>query len=102
MDFQETSEDAVRREIQEELGSEIENLERLDVIENFFVHDGEDRHDIVFLFKADLSRKELYGQKSIHVEETNYEFDTVWVPVSRILAGEVPLYPKLDWSRFLS
>ena len=38
--FREMSEDAMRREIKEELGCEIENLELLTVAENIFTYDG--------------------------------------------------------------
>lgn len=42
--FREMSEDAMKREVKEELGCDVENLELLTVAENIFTYDGEDRH----------------------------------------------------------
>lgn len=98
VDFRETSEDAMRREIKEELGCEAENLELLTVAENVFTYNGEDRHQIVFLYKADLSNKDLYKQDKIHIVEPYLEFDAEWVPVDDILSGKAILYPSLNWS----
>lgn len=102
MNFQETAEQCVRREIREEINSEIENLERLDVVENSFTYAGKDEHEILFVFKGTLSRKELVEQDTIHVVDSDYEFNAVWVPINELLNGKKPLYPSLDYSRFIS
>ena len=96
--FRETSKKAMEREVKEELGCEVENLELLTVAENIFTYDGEDRHQIVFLYKADLSNKDLYKQDKIHIVEPYSEFDAEWVPIDDILNGKAILYPSLDWS----
>ncbi len=100
MNFQETSEQSVRREIREELGSEIDNLEKLDVIENHFIYAGEQDHEIVFLFKGRLARKELTEQNVIHIVEDSYEGDAVWVPIEEMLKGDRPLYPTTDYKKY--
>ena len=97
INFFETSEAGVRREIQEELLSEIENLKLLDVIENLFVFEGNTGHEISFLYKGDLTRKELYSQNPIHIIENTYEFDANWIATDDILTGEIPLYPNFDY-----
>lgn len=97
MNFFETSETGVRREIQEELNSEIKNLKFIDVIENLFIYEGDKGHEVVFLYSGDLSRKELYEQNPIHVVDDAHEFDAEWIPIKDILAGEIPLYPALDY-----
>ena len=102
IDFGERAVDAVRREIREEVSSEIQDLELLEVVENMFEYAGEPGHDIVFLFKGTLANTELSKKDSIHVNETDYEFDAIWVLFSFLLKGDVPLYPALDWSRFLA
>lgn len=52
VEFGETGEAAVRREIMEELGSELENLQLVTMLENIFVYDGKPGHEIVFLSVA--------------------------------------------------
>ena len=100
LNFGEKVGDGVRREIREELGSEIEDLVKLDVIENHFTYAGERGHEIVFLFKGKLARKELEEQEIVHIIEDTYEFDAVWVPISELLTGAMPLYPALDYKKY--
>ncbi len=60
VEFGETSEIALRREFQEELGSELLNVSFVKVIESIFVYKGNPMHEIVFLYTGDLADKSLY------------------------------------------
>ena len=100
LNFQEKSGDGIRREIREELGCEIENLKLLKIVENIFTFDNKPGHNICFLYGGELSNKELYKQDKILVKEPYEEFYAVWVSVSEILNGDIPLYPELDYSEF--
>lgn len=97
VNFRETSEEAMKREVKEELGCEVESLKLIDVIENIFTFNGEDRHQIVFLYTGDLSNQDLYKKDKIHIVEPYSEFDAEWVPIEDILDKKVILYPSLDW-----
>ncbi len=97
----ETAEQGVKREIKEELGSDIENLQFLQVVESIFTYWGEKNHEIVFLYKGDLVNKDLYKKDVIHIVEDAYEFDAMWVPIEKIINKEVPLFPATDYSQYL-
>jgi len=97
--FNEKAEDGIRREVKEELNCDIENLELIDVIENLYTYSGNKGHDVVFLYKGDLSNKELYNQEKIIIEEEYDTFEARWIPVQDILSGEAILYPDYDWSK---
>lgn len=101
IDFNETTEDGVRREIREELQSEIENLERVDVVESLFTYAEERGHEIVFLFKGQLAKKALCEMESIHIDEENYEFEARWIAIQDLLNGDMPLYPVFDYKSIL-
>lgn len=101
VEFFETAEEGIRREIREELNSEIENLKFLDVVENRFIYEGNKWHELVFLYSGDLSRKELYEEKLIRIVEETHELDAVWIPIQSVLSGEVHFYPTFDYGRFL-
>lgn len=60
IEYGESSREAIVREIQEELGVEIENLKLLDVLENIFIYEGQKGHEIVFVFDAEFTEKSLY------------------------------------------
>ena len=100
LEFDESSEEAVRREIREEVGMEIDKLEFLKVVENRFTYAGERGHEIVFLYKGSPADK-LDTSKIIHVVDHEYEFDAVWVPVNELLKGTRPLYPECDYTKFI-
>lgn len=95
MEFGETAEEAVRREVREELRCEIENLRFVKLVENIFTYNGQDGHQIIFLYKGDLANKELYSQEEIQVEDTT-SFKARWLPLSEVASGTVKLYPQCD------
>jgi ADP-ribose pyrophosphatase YjhB (NUDIX family) len=52
IDFGEPAADAVRRELREELGSDLLDVRRLGVVETIFTYEGEPWHEIVFVFRG--------------------------------------------------
>ena len=96
VNFQEKAEDAIRREIREELNSEIENLNPLDVIQNIFEYDGKKGHQICFVYTGNLTNKSVFEKETIHVVEPTYETEAVWVPINEILENKIPVYPQID------
>lgn len=101
LDFFEKGEAGIRREIQEELHSEIENLQFIDVIENIFSHEDWRGHEIIFLYSGDLARKELYEQQVITIEEETYQFEAEWIAVSDVLNKKKILFPALEWDKLV-
>ena len=101
VNFGEKTEEGARREVREELGCEVENLELVKVVENIFEFNGNSGHDVVFLYKGDLSNKTLYEQEKIHIVEPYLEFDAEWVPIEDIVSGKSILYPALNYSEIL-
>ncbi len=101
VEFGESGEDAVRREIKEELNSELENLEFIKVVENIFSYNGDHGHQIIFLFKGELSDKSLYAKEKIPVIDTK-SYDAVWLPLQDIMDGKIKLYPEFDINLLLS
>lgn len=98
LDFDERAEEGIRREVREELHCDIENLELVDVIENLYTYNGQKGHDIIFLYKGDLSDRSLYEKDKIVIDEEEYaSFEAKWVPVEDILSGKTILYPAYDW-----
>ncbi len=101
LEFNETIEYGIEREIKEELGSDINDLHLLDVIQNIFTYEGEKRHQLVFLYKGNLSDKSLYEKNVIHITDATVEFDAEWMPLERVINREVILYPQYDYSNLL-
>jgi len=69
IDYGETSEAAILREIEEELDAEVVNLKLVDVMENIFNYEGEQGHEIVFIFDGEFSDRSLYELDEIDAFE---------------------------------
>ena len=90
----ESSEDTLKREIKEEMGKEIEILEYVSTIENFFDADDMPYHEIMFVyrvdFKDDEDKKIIDSIKNIEGEdELRYD----WIDLDKI--EEYPLKPQI-------
>jgi 8-oxo-dGTP pyrophosphatase MutT (NUDIX family) len=102
LNFGETSEQGVKREIKEEIGCNIENLEFVDIVESIFTYNGKKGHQIMFLYRGDLSDENIYKKNIIHVvDPEGYEFDAEWVFIKDILENRAILYPQYDYSKVL-
>lgn len=90
----ETSEQALKREIIEELGKEVEVIEGLTTVENFFEVNGSKYYEILFVhkveFKDEEDKKILETIKNVEGKEyLRYE----WIDIDKI--DEYPLKPKV-------
>ncbi len=103
VEFQEKSEDAIRREIQEELKCEVENLELVTVVDSIFTYLDKRYHDVVFLYRGDLSNKDLYAQEKISIIEPYAIYEAEWIPIEDIVSGKKILYPSgVDFKKVFS
>ena len=79
IDYQETSENCIIREIREELSQEIEAVELIGILENIFTYDGNPKHEIVFVYNAQFKDKSIYSRCELKVTEDNgEEFTACW------------------------
>jgi ADP-ribose pyrophosphatase YjhB (NUDIX family) len=93
IEFGERAEDAVRREIREELSSEIEDVKLLGVEENIFTFLGAAGHELVWIYEARLADVSLYGRDVVECDEGGSPFEAHWVPLEAFSRSEFPLYP---------
>ena len=94
IEFGEGGEEAVRREIMEELHAEIENLKHLGTLENIFTFNGTPGHEIVMVYDGALKESGLYDQAVIEVEEANGdEVRAVWMSLDAFGEEKSILYP---------
>lgn len=95
IEFGETSEEALRREIREELATEIENPRLLGVLENIFTYDGQPGHEIVFVYDAQLVNTALYSVDRFTGYESNGEsYNAIWLNLETIGPQTPPIYPE--------
>lgn len=82
VEFGETTEAAVRREIREEIGQEITDLKLLTILENIFMNEGKPGHEIVYVYEGRFSDKSAYQRESFEVHEETETLMASWQPLS--------------------
>jgi ADP-ribose pyrophosphatase YjhB (NUDIX family) len=96
IEFGESSRAAIVREIREEVGVEIENLQLLGVLENIFMYEGQPGHEIVFVFDAEFADKMLYESEELDCDwqEEGIWFKAKWKSVAEIAESNMRLVPE--------
>ncbi len=96
IEFGETGEAALHREIREELQQEIRIIRHLGFFENIFIYAGKPHHEIKQIFLSEFLDGSVYMQDKFEVTE-NYEGQAnptaSWMPISEFRAGGKILYP---------
>lgn len=93
IEFGETGEEALNREFKEELDSELENVKYLTTLENIFTYNGKRGHEIVFVFTADLTKKDLYEKSSIDILDSEEKHKGSWQKIEDFKNKKLILYP---------
>lgn len=95
VEFGETLEQAVVREVQEELGLRIAGPKRLAMFENMFRYANKPEHELVFVYEADCNDEAMCAQNEVTVTESNGNLFTArWYAHSKIIASGLPLFPE--------
>jgi ADP-ribose pyrophosphatase YjhB (NUDIX family) len=93
IEFGERAEEAARREIREELGTEVDGLRLIGTFENIFIYRGEPGHELIWLYEGRLADASMYEREVIPADEGGAPFEAAWVPLTDFLSGKYPLYP---------
>ncbi len=94
VEFGETSENALIREIREELGLEIKEPEYLGTLENIFVYQGEPGHEVVLIYDAQFVDPKVYEETNLHyVESDGEDLRCQWLALEDVERQQLRLYP---------
>lgn len=97
IDFGETSQAAVIREIKEELGADITDVKLLGILESIFVYEGEPGHEIVFVYDGRFVDESLYQQQQFTVVEGKRQYQVGWHTLEDLRREEIRLVPEAIW-----
>jgi 8-oxo-dGTP pyrophosphatase MutT (NUDIX family) len=86
--------DALRREVKEEIGADVEIVRLLWVMENFF-HKSKDIHELSFYFlmKIDPDSHLLKSNGPFYGQEHEHRLTFQWFPLDQGILTDLPLYP---------
>ncbi len=93
IEFGESGEETIKREIHEELSEEITNIRYLGTFENIFSYNGKPHHEIVLVYNADFVNKKIYETNEIDVKEMDW-FVAHWLSIEDCKSGKYLLYPE--------
>jgi ADP-ribose pyrophosphatase YjhB (NUDIX family) len=94
IEFGERGEQAIRREMMEELDAELVNLRQIGILENIFTYEGKPGHEIVFIFQAEFADRGLYDlANATCIKDNGQEFPAMWKPFEEFASGRAILYP---------
>lgn len=93
IEFGETSDETIRREMMEELKAEVANLKYLGTLENIFVHNETMGHEIVQVYDGRLVNSGMYEQAEMSgTEADGSQFKVLWKRLDEF-NPQTPLYP---------
>ncbi len=92
IEFGESSEQTIIREIREELSQEIEDIKLLGVLESFFEFEGKRGHENVFVYDAKFKDRSIYDRGLLKVVEGDLDLTACWRSKEE-LASNVRLVP---------
>lgn len=96
IDFGEKAEDALIREINEELKCNVTITGKSIVCENIFEHHGSTGHEIIFAFPIKLSDQHIYSNTRFQIREERGSTHWVeWVPIEQFEKNEAILFPSI-------
>ena len=91
VEFGERGDEALRRELAEELGVELGEARLVGAVENLFVFEGQPGHEILLLYGTEFADASLYEKDRFEGVEAEPKTG-VWRDLGTV-ADEVPLYP---------
>lgn len=96
IEFGETGESALKREILEELGCDILIAGAPIVCENIFEHHGVKGHEIILAFPISFKDPQIYTIKRFQICESRGSMHWVeWIDIGRFQSGETILFPTV-------
>lgn len=92
VEFREASDEAVVREFREELGRVVATDQLLGVVENLFTFQGEDCHEITFVYEVTFSDADAYDRDRFTVRESDGSTrEAMWISLDSL--DDETLYP---------
>jgi 8-oxo-dGTP pyrophosphatase MutT (NUDIX family) len=93
-EFGETAEQTLKQEMREEIGTEVEVVRLLWLVENFFIYAGKNYHEIALYFLMRLPTTCPYLSGSFPGEEGGVSLTFQWFPRQPEVLSSLPLLPS--------
>lgn len=89
----ETPEQTLKREIQEEFGSDVVSAMLVDTLRGV----GVNQNETISMFRADFVNKKLYEQTEIKIADM--DIFAKWIPINTVNERSFKLFPEYDYAK---
>ncbi|OTG67978.1 hypothetical protein B9T25_08360 [Acinetobacter sp. ANC 4470] len=94
VEFGERAVEAIQREVMEEIQQQICNVQLHQIFENIFTFDGQQGHEIVFVYSADFVSQAVYNMSELcGVESNGACYTAAWYSQTQLDILNDPIYP---------
>jgi 8-oxo-dGTP pyrophosphatase MutT (NUDIX family) len=93
VEFGEYSVQTLRRELIEETSMLAEDIRLLGVLENIFVYNGKQQHEVDFVYDGVFTDKSVYPRGYLEFVEGKAKMTAKWIPIKDFTVGKHILYP---------
>lgn len=94
VNFGETSREALIREFQEEIQAEITNIKYLGCLENIFVFNDKQGHEIIQIYQCDFVEPRFYQTQIIRFQEAEKQKTALWLDIGQCKSGQLRVVPE--------
>ncbi len=96
VEFGEPSHVALEREFQEEIQADLTNIHYLSCIENLFIFNGKQGHEIIQLYQCDFADPKFYQIENLTFSENpECKHRALWIDIAKFKSGELRLVPEV-------
>ena len=92
IEFLETSQEALKREYKEELGTDIIVEDFCGISENIFTYQGKNAHELILFYNIKIQDKDV--REKYHIIDDNCESDAYWIDVNEFKNNKKIIYPE--------
>lgn len=94
IEFGETGEQTVARELMEETGQQVTGLAYLGTLENLYTFEGEPGHEIVLVYEGRFADPAMLCVAEFECHEESAPFTAVWMHAGDFHPVSAPLFPE--------
>jgi len=95
VEFGEHTIETIKREIKEELGSQIVDVKLETICENIFVCDGLNDHEIMYIYDAKFLDQGMYLKNIFEITESDgSKYKALWININEIKNRKMRLVPE--------
>ncbi len=97
VEFGETGEETIKREMQEEVGCDALDARFVFVVENLFTYNGKQSHEIILMYEGKLADESLYRKEKFMFMEGERETEAGWYSKADVEKEGVNIYPPFTY-----